>query len=416
MRRRALLATIPALAAGCSAVPPGTLPGGLADANTRRIAVPEVTPRIHASAAHVAAARDHLRAVHDDAEAAWSEADTSELDSTTERLLADGVETASNALEDTADERGTLQTLETVQVGVGAAAETLGGARWLLDEYDPDAVESEAGEIQAGVDALRDRVAYAGDDPAHALVWLRQVEFNARQAELLLPTEDAGVADADRPAEAAGSARSQVETSRRDLADGRRFYDGFRDGLSEPSSLAGRFEAAYDGFDVTAETSESRAKAVLDSRNPGEASAAVLERVHSHGGWFGGKARDDAVRYRDDGYLAYATVTAAEAVQRYRADEYATDALGNEVGFDADRIPTAAVSRAKRDAVAALRDTLDAHDGPLVRRFADAARRTVASGDRLLSREGERAEALGRYLLGAGLATYAPPTADEATR
>ncbi len=408
---------MPALAAGCSAVPPDALPGGVAEANTRRLSVPEAEPRIRASAEHVASARDHLRAVRDDAKAAWSDADASKLDRTTKLVLEDGVGKATDALDDTSDGPGTLQTLETIQYGVGAAAETLGGARWLLDEYDPEAVESEAGEIQAGVDALRDRLSYAGDDPGRALVWLRQVEFNARQAELLLPTDDAGVAD-DRPAEAAGSARSQVETSRRDLRDGRRFYDGFRDGLSGPSALADRFEAAYDGFSVTAETSDSRAKAMLDTRDPATGSAAVLERVYSHGGSFGRMARKDAARYRDEGYLAYATVTAAEAVQRYRADEYATDRLGNDVGFDVSRIPAAAVSRAKRDAVGALRDGLDAHDGPLVRRFLDAARRTVESGDHVLERSdgSPRSEALGRYLLGAGLATYAPATADEATR
>jgi hypothetical protein len=76
------------------------------------------------------------------------------------------------------------------------------------------------------------------------------------------------------------------------------------------------------------------------------------------------------------------------------------------------------VSRAKRDAVAAVREGLDGPAGPLARRFLDAARRTVESGDGVLERSDDdsRAEAIGRYLLGAGLATNASRTADEAAR
>lgn len=396
---------------GAVAFATNTLPASIVDARTKRRDIPTVSSQIEIPPTHVEAAEQHAQQVTEDAERAWSRVDSSSLDRMDRAVLEEGPEKARNALEDVSMGSGTPQTLEEIQYATSVAAETLGAARYLNDEYSVENRRTEQSEIRSEIDSIRNRIEIECDDPHEFLVHVGRVEYHLQQASGF-----AGRVSPPEDAMEAGEMLSNVESASRDVDDGRRLYRRYRERQTDPKSFERELLRNRDRLEDAAKTLRGQYTEDSRSKIPDDAYRQVRGRIHTHG-WFYGRSRLwDAERYRDEGLDVLAAVTTAEAHQHLLAWHDAKNRI--EVPENASRVDAKRVFRAKRKAVNELRNAMnDAEDGPYARKLLETARDRIDSGDSALGfSEYPRAEAYGRYLLGRAHAENANETAAELTR
>ncbi|WP_232820603.1 hypothetical protein [Halorussus litoreus] len=396
---------------GAVAFATNTLPAPVVDARTKRREIPAISPQIEIPSAHVEAATEHAQQVTEDAERAWSRADPSSLDKMDRAVLEEGTEKARNALEDVSTDSGTPKTLEEIQYATSVAAETLGAARYLNDEYSVANRQAEQSEIQSKIGSLRNRIEIECDDSHEFLVHVGRVEYHLQQASGF-----ARRVSAPEDAMEAGEMLSNLESVFRDEEDGRRIYRRYRERQTDPKSFERELTRNRKRLEDAAESLLDQYEEDSGGELPDNAYRQVRSRIHTHG-WFYGRSRLwEAQRYRDEGLDVLAAITTAEAHQHLLAWRDAKNRIG--VPEDADRVDAKRVFRAKRDAVDELRNAIDdAEDGPYARKLLETARDRIDSGDSALDfSDYPRAEAYGRYLLGRTHAENANDTANELAR
>ena len=402
------------------------VPDSLEPALAKRRAVPEIDPHVVVPANAVASARAHVETLLEDARTEWEQADTSEFDRHERRWLAEALDTADRTARELEDVPNTLQSLEKAQYAAGRVAKTLGTARYLNDRFDAEAVRTDANRLGRDVEELTEGIRYTCTDPSEFLAHIGQVEYNAQQAAWFadqapshLPSESDEQASApeDR-ANDAGEARSAVELARRDLRDGKRILQGYRSRAGDGEPFASAFARNRD--EVVAAAEQLRAAGDRDALNgiPDGPYLRVRDRLFTHGWMRGRSTLAEAERRRKEGYEVHAAVLAAESLQHFRAWEYGLER--HEIGRDAEAIDRGLIVEARREAVRAFQDALDAGSAnPLVRQLLETPRSQLSAGDHALERDHldhPRSWAYGRYLLAAGHALHVVETAEQLAR
>lgn len=399
------------LGLGAVAFATNTLPAPVVEARTKHRDIPSVPPQIEIPAAHIEAAKSHAKQLADDAKRAWSRADTSSLDESDSRILKEGPEKAQNQINEIPPEPGNPRTLEKIQYSAGVAAETLGAAQYLNDEYSEKDYETEASKLRSNVESVTNRIEIECDDPHEFLVHVGRVEYHLQQAagfsRRVSPPEDAMEA---------GEMLWNLESARRDFEDGKRLYWQYRNGLENPKSFERELTRNRKWLKKAAETLRGQDDEDSGGDLPDNAYRQIRGRIYTHGWFYGRNRLNEAERCKKEGLDVLAAVATAEARQHFLAWHHAENRV--EVSEDAERIDAKLVFRAKRAAVNELQNAIDGSEERLfTRKLLETAENRTDSGDSALGfSEYPRAEAYGRYLLGRAHAEHANGTATKLTR
>lgn len=421
MNRRRFLAAGATLGGGSLAAVALNVPDAVALELAKRESLPELRPQVEVTPSHAKAARKHGQRVLEDARTAWNRADTSTLNRH-HRLMFDGeLERAEEILSGVDEATPTVQTLDQCQYGVFKAAKTLAAARFLNDRFVREQYVADAERLYRDAQQFRDGISYTCGYPDEFLVHVRQAEYSARQTQMQLKeyVEDGEERrEGESPIGSAANFVSMVEVMKRELDDGRRIYRNYRSRdptrKSFEDALARNFE---DLHSQATQMHEARNEDALDHLESGPYREAC-GRIATHGWHYGRSRLWDATRRHELGDEVHAAVTAAESVQEFLAWRYATAHI--EITREDETVDADIVADAKRTAVSEFESANQHSEGnPVVRRLLETARERIDSGDDALGWDDEeypRAEACGRYLLGAGHAKYAVQTAKRLTR
>jgi gas vesicle protein len=422
------------LAGGCVAgvagyqfLPATLLPASAVELRTARRSIPAVDTSLPVAPAALESSRDHLRAVIERAEAAWDEVEDSDIETDREefdRSLESSLDVGRERLDETEEADPTTETLKTLRLGVNRAAWSLGAAKAISEDYDPDALRERSNALSDDVNEFANGIGYETADPRRGLAFLYRAERGVLFARMKADNApDDGQEFTHRAV--VETIRSEIEAQRW-LGDASAIYDSHRSNVADADAegtadLEAHLDRTWQDFADRIDRLVPDRETATERYFPddGEDEEGPRERATNELFTNGYSAADDAHSPsfgRREGLLAYVAVEHAKALQHALGFQSAMDRL--DEAFADGGIDMARVDSTKRQALSRLRDLLAESDDPLTRELAARPREEIAIGDwpfdRSRSRDSEhpRAEAYAMYLLAAENLGHTPEVRD----